>query len=156
MSGKNMTNVQVNKMIKRKDYKRVGRCTDCRSVCCNFISLGPWWTNNRTLVEYWQQHGELVVDRWWRIPYVIVRNDCHSCTEEGKCELWKSQQMPEACRQFPVSPWDTVWRYLKQINVRCGYDFVDRKTGKRWDMRRLPPEASYKTIEQWEKSEVTP
>lgn len=119
--------------LKGKPYRRRGRCNNCMGACCRFVSIGPLQHG----VDYWARHGKLVHDRWLKDwSYVIIAADCSSCTLGGRCTEFASPGMPEACRQFPSTPYDPVWRYLVQIGQPCGFEFVARKTGKKWDMRR--------------------
>ena len=125
MSGKNLTNDEVNKMfLKRTSYKRVGECSDCHGRCCNFAGI----EGHHTDYEYWKYRGEVVEDQWQPDrKYIVLSSKCQACSLAGFCNVWEN--MPEACRQFPITPNDLIWRYLKQKGVPCGFRFIDKETG---------------------------
>jgi len=138
LSGHNLSNGEVNaEYLQHRKFKRVGSCKDCNGRCCNVVVLGL----QEHTRDYFGMHGIQMRDRWIpHLEYVVIPAHCQQCVG-GLCQVFNSKVMPEACRQFPISPWDMLWRYLKQIGTPCGMDFVDRETGKPWDMRR--------TFEKW-------
>lgn len=129
-----LSNEDINNLyILSQPYERHGSCDDCNGRCCNFIGMGV----NNNQEDYFRLHGELLVDKWWKDKkYLIVSANCSHCALSGKCKVFATKEMPEACRLFPIDPFDFVYRYLMQIGEPCGFYFVNKNTGKKWDMRR--------------------
>ena len=140
---KNITNRELNKnLVKKRPYKRIGNCKDCNGKCCGFIAFPSFEgkvskeINAKSADDYWIFHGaKKIIDKWLKIKYLVLEAPCKKMNN-GKCMAFNKRTMPPQCAQFPVSPFDCVWRYLKQIGNSCGYDFVDKKTGKPWGMKR--------------------
>lgn len=120
--------------LKGQPFRRRGSCRDCAGACCRFVAVGPL---PESQIPYFARHGTLVQDRWLLdYEYVVIAADCSSCTMGGQCVEFGRSSMPEECKVFPCTPFDPVWRYLVQIGQPCGFEFVDRETGKKWGMRR--------------------
>jgi len=137
--GSNLTNKQINtEYNQNRPFKRVGSCKDCNGRCCNYVIFGSNYSggNRAGNADYFEFHGIKIVDKWDGNVYTVISARCSQFTNGCKCKLFDQKEMPECCQQFPVNPFDTVWRYLKQIGTPCGFNFVDRKTGKPWNMRR--------------------
>lgn len=134
----NVNNIELNRdYIGKQPYKRVGSCSDCSGRCCNFVAFGLSGGNS----SYFRLHGTPVLDKWLNHEYVIIPTQCQQCVH-GLCHVFGEKSMPGACQQFPCTPFDDVWRYLKQSGMPCGFDFVDRETGKPWNMRRKKKNAA--------------
>lgn len=135
MSGPNLSNKEINKNHFNINWKRIGKC-NCHGACCRFIINNTYYKSDLTL-EYHQQFGELICDKWWKdIYYVVIKINCSQLDLHGNCKLFNTNKFPEACRQFPITPFDCVYRYLIQVGQPCGIKFINKKTNKLWDMRR--------------------
>lgn len=149
MSGKNLTNREINTFPGRQGTKRRGRCDDCDGKCCRFFVQGPfWYENNHLEVEYHKGFGELFVDPWWQVPYIVHNHSCSHCSVASLCDLFDSEEFPEACRQFPTNTTDPVYRHLKAIGHPCGMYFVDRNE-RRIPMTTLPGHINPNRVRRW-------
>ena len=141
----NKTNKQINEeYIQHQPFKRVGSCKNCHGVCCRYLVFGKRIDTEDKAYPYFEAHGEAVKDKWIpRIEYTVIQAGC-KYTENGDCQLFNTKHMPLPCQFFPSTPFDYVWRFLKQMGTPCGFDFVDRETGKPWNMRRFPESWKHK------------
>lgn len=140
---KNIPNKELNKeFIKRQPYRRIGSCRSCNGKCCGFVIIPTFEgkvskdINPKSADDYWIFHGaKKIIDKWLKGKYLMLEAPCKKM-KNGRCMAFNKRTMPPQCAQFPVSPFDSVWRYLKQIGNPCGYEFIDKKTKKPWGMKR--------------------
>lgn len=49
----------------------------------------------------------------------FLSKDCKHLSSTGKCSVWGTEEMPEACKQFP-NPGDSVYNYVYE---KCSFRF---------------------------------
>lgn len=143
----NWSNEKLNEMLKGDyPYYRTGEC-DCDGRCCNFIILDSFHNKQEysevsderkdAADEYWLAHGgEIVQDKWIpEMQHFFLPIPCNHNTACGKCAVFEGEKFPPQCGQFPVSPFDGVYRLLMQRGNPCGFKFRRRDNDKPWNMR---------------------